>query len=568
VEKHTFERLIEVGRALTAELDLDALLGRVLEVARDLTGARYAAVGVLDERREQLERFITAGIPEEAHARIGDLPRGRGVLGLLIRDPKPLRMPDVSRHMESYGFPLDHPRMGSFLGVPILVGDEAWGNLYLTEKDVGDFTQDDEDAMVVLADWAAIAIGNARLYRNVRQRRDELERAVRTLETTTEIARAVGGEVDLDRVLELVAKRGRALVAARALLVVLAEGADWRVAAAAGDVEASAIGRRVPVAARSAAAWPAGRSQRIDRLPDVGGLPELGTGDTEAALIVPLRFHGRPVGAILAFDRVEDGPQFKPEDERLLEAFAAAAATAVATAQQSASQALERSMIASERERQRWARELHDETLQEMAGLRLLLAGARRSDDIERVHAAVDEGMERITVGIANLRSLITDLRPAALDELGPQAALEALVERVHRQSGLSIELEVDLAYEEGRASDRHVPEIEETIYRVVQEALTNVVKHAGPTKARVYVGDSQDGDVVVRVTDDGKGFDPTADREGFGLTGMLERVALVHGALEVESSPGEGTTLHATLPARRRGEERAEPPAASASGR
>src|SRR5918994_7311306 len=139
-------RLLEVGRSLIAELDPEAVLDRLLDVAIELTGARYAAIGVLDDRREQLERVLTRGIDEDTHRAIGDLPRGRGVLGVLIRDPRPLRLADVGTHPESYGFPLAHPPMHSFLGVPIVVHGEAWGNLYLTEKEGGDFDDEDEES--------------------------------------------------------------------------------------------------------------------------------------------------------------------------------------------------------------------------------------------------------------------------------------------------------------------------------------------------------------------------------------------------------------------------------------
>src|SRR3954465_5402516 len=229
-------RLIEVGRSLLSELDLDIVLDRVLATARDLTGAQYAALGILDERRRELAQFLTRGVDQETHRAIGDLPRGRGILGLLFGDPRPLRLSDLGDHPRSYGFPPGHPPMRGFLGVPIMIRGEAWGNLYLTEKAGGDFDRDDEDAVVVLADWAAIAIENARLYRAVAARRAELERAVRGFEATATIARAVGGETDLDRVLELIVKRGRALVEARDVLLLLPEGARLRLAAGAGRV--------------------------------------------------------------------------------------------------------------------------------------------------------------------------------------------------------------------------------------------------------------------------------------------------------------------------------------------
>ena len=216
MDEHRLKTLVDVGRSLVTVLDPEAVFERLLSVARELTGARYAAIGVLDENRERLERFLTAGIDPETHRSIGDLPRGRGVLGVLISDPRPLRLPDVGMHPQSYGFPLAHPPMTTFLGVPIVIDGQGWGNLYLTEKEGGaEFTDDDEESAVVLADWAAIAIANARLYRTVRERRDELERTMRGLETTTEVSLALGGVTDLDRVLELVVKRSRALIDAR-----------------------------------------------------------------------------------------------------------------------------------------------------------------------------------------------------------------------------------------------------------------------------------------------------------------------------------------------------------------
>jgi GAF domain-containing protein len=156
-------RLLDVGRALVAELDPETVLDRILEEAREITGARYAALGVMNEERSELERFLTVGVDGATHRAIGELPHGRGVLGVLIEDPRPLRLPDVARHPQSYGFPPGHPPMHGFLGVPIVIRGEAWGNLYLTEKhDGGEFTEADEEAAVILADWAGTAIENAR----------------------------------------------------------------------------------------------------------------------------------------------------------------------------------------------------------------------------------------------------------------------------------------------------------------------------------------------------------------------------------------------------------------------
>jgi signal transduction histidine kinase len=550
-------RLIEVGRSLMSELNLETLLQRMLEVARELTGARYAAIGILDERREALENFLTLGIGDAERRTIGELPRGRGVLGELISHPHPLRLADVELHPRSYGFPIGHPEMHTFLGVPILVRGAAWGNIYLTEKEGGEeFTEADEAALVILADWVAIAIENARLYTDVRGRRDELERAVRSLEATSEVTRAVGGELDLDRILELIVKRGRALMEARAMLIALRDGDELRVVAAAGQVSSEVRDTVTPVeGSLGGEALRTRRAQRVE--PGSTGLraPWAKALDAQAELVVPLLYRDRALGVIAAFDGLGDSPTFSAEDERLMLAFAASAATAVATGQHVVAEATRRSLEASERERGRWARELHDETLQEMGALKLLLSAARRSEDLSGLRTALDQGVEQLGDAIERLRSLITDLRPAALDQLGAGPALEALVERVQRQSGLRISLDMTLAYEVGRTGARHTPEVEATIYRVVQEALTNAVKHAGATNVDVTVRDGDDELVEIVVRDDGQGFDAAAAvaSEGFGLLGMRERIALVGGTLSVTSAPGHGAEIKASIPGRRR---------------
>src|SRR3954466_3963119 len=425
-DDHRLARLIEVGRGLLSELDLDVVLDRVLGTARELTGARYTAIGILDERRRELAQFLTRGVDAETHRAIGDLPHGRGILGLLIEEPRPLRIADVSHHPRSYGFPPGHPPMHSFLGVPIVIRGEAWGNLYLTEKEGGDFQPEDEEAVVVLSDWAAIAIENARLYRTVDARRAELERAVRGFEATATIARAVGGETDLGRVLELIVKRGRALVEARDVLILLAEGDHLRVAAGAGSVA-------VPEGVRGSigdSPIPSFISQpRAQRVADPAArlgvrLSTLGVPDAEAALIVPLVCRGAALGALMACDRLPGDVGFTRDDEQLLEAFAASAATAVATAKTVEADRLGQSVEAGDTAGRRWARELHDETLQGLGGLKMLLSGAARLDDAAAMRPAITTAVEQVTSEIANLRALITELRPAALDQLGLLPAL------------------------------------------------------------------------------------------------------------------------------------------------
>jgi signal transduction histidine kinase len=303
------------------------------------------------------------------------------------------------------------------------------------------------------------------------------------------------------------------------------------------------------------------RSNRPERLTDLdrrAGRLFAAELHAEAGILVPLLHRGQAIGVLGAFDRLEGGPEFSADDERLLQAFAASAATAVATGQNVVSHSMERSIRASEAERRRWARELHDETLQELGSLRVLLSAARRSADPDRLDEALGQAIELVTGGIANLRGLIADLRPAALDDIGTGAALSGLVERARATSGLPIELRVDLGFEAGRARTRHVPELEEAIYRIVQEALTNAIKHADATRAWIEVREA-DQVVAIVVGDDGQGFDQRGAPRGFGLVGLRERTALAQGTLEVRSIPTEGTVLRVALPVREAGQAPAQ---------
>jgi signal transduction histidine kinase len=549
LDEHRLRRLLEVGRSLVSELDLETVLNQVLDVARELTGATYAALGILDvRRRDELERFIVSGIDEETHRAIGDLPRGRGLLGELIRKPEALRLEDLSLHPHSYGFPPDHPPMTTFLGVPILIRGEAYGNIYLTEKDAGPFTEADEEALVVLAEWAAIAIGNARLYAGLDERRKDLERAVKGLEATTTIAKAVGGETDLARVLELITKRARALVEARRVLIFLEEDGNLVVAASAGKAYALAEGLQIPI--KDTLPGDVLNARQPVRIADVHSTVRLAMGELAAAaqtaLLVPLVFRGRSSGLLVAFDRLNDDPQFDAEDERLLSAFAASAATAVATAQTVADERLRESIRAAEEERVRWARELHDETLQGLGALQVMLtAGLRNTDDFKSV---ANQAVAHIEEEITKLQTLITELRPAALDELGLGPAVTALMKRAQVTHPFEVELELNLDYESGRAQTRLDPEIASTLYRLVQEAMTNAGKHADAQHVEVSIVQS-DGTVVASVSDDGKGFNPDNVGSGFGLVGMRERLSLVGGNLDLTSAPGAGTTVTARVP-------------------
>jgi signal transduction histidine kinase len=548
-EEGRFRRLIDVGSDILSELDLEAVLKSVVEAARELTGAKYAALGVLDRERRELERFIYLGIDDELKRTIGNLPRGRGLLGELIREPKPLRLRDVNEHPHAYGYPPGHPPMHSFLGVPISVRGEVYGNLYMTEKrDAEEFDESDEEAAKTLASWAGIAIENARLYTSLSEREAEVEQALRRAETSVDIARTVGGETDVQRVLDLIVKRARALVDARALLVLLRRGDQLFVAAAAGRLSDDVNEITVPI---EDSVFGAAMEERISHRLEKGSPQSRGRLrerlGAETALVVPLLFRGQAVGTLVALDREAGGIEFDQEDLRLLQSFANSAATAVATAQTVESERLRQQVESAEQERERWARELHDKTLQSLAAIRISLATALQSqaeDRPQRIEAAAETTIAQLEDQITELNRLINDLRPAALERLGFAGALQALADESSARGGVEVTASIHLGEEGSRGEEERI------VYRLVQESLTNVVKHAGASRVSVAVR-QVDGEIRIAIEDDGSGFDPGAAGEGRGLTGMRERIELLGGEIEIASNPGDGTRVTATVPLR-----------------
>jgi len=419
----------------------------------------------------------------------------------------------------------------------------------VAEKESGDeFTEADEQATVILAEWAGAAIDTAQMYERSERRREQLERAVRGLQAMRDIAVAIGSVTGLDRVLELIVKRGRALVDARAVLIMLRDGENLVVEASAGYAQA-ARGHRVPIAgSTSGDVLIRGHPERIA---DVGSRlrlapSELGVPGVHTALLVPMHHRGRAVGVLAAFDRGKRGAPFSEGDEQLLQTFAAAAALAVAIARSVESGRLRASLAAADAERGRFARELHDETLQVLGGLRVLLSSTLRRGDTARYESAMRKAVAEIERGTSSLRAIIADLRPAALDELGLGPALETLLDR-RRSDGLQIAAELHLPDPRSAPAALH-PELETTVYRLVQEALTNIVKHAHASRVRAAVRALPDR-ILIEVQDDGVGFDTEARTSGFGLAGIRERVYLTGGTLRVESG-ATGTLLRAELPA------------------
>jgi len=563
VDAERMSAVLQAGLAVASDLDLDAVLARLLDSARSLTGARYAALGVLDESGRELSQLVTSGIDERTRAQIGRLPHGRGLLGELLRSPQPLRLADIAGDPRSVGVPPNHPPMRSFLGVPVMVGDQLFGNLYLTEAAAGEFGPGDEAVALMLAAQAGAAVRNAHLYRKATEHAEALERALRELSSVRAINDAILDERPRDELLALIADRALEGVAAATVGVALATpaGDELEYVAVAGAGAERLRGVRLTVAGTAAGqAMAARRSLRTGTAAaaDAFGEPAVLQRDVQVILLVPLLLRGEAIGALAAFDPRGDGAD--GDDLHGLELFAARAVLALAVTRalagerargeaelrlaaaeervRSRREMLARVVEAQERERRRIARELHDDAGQALASVTLGLQLVERkgvSDDARRLLTDLRATVER---AISDLRSLAVELRPSALDDYGLAPALERLCEGFSRRTGIAVERELD------PLAARMSEPVETAVYRIVQESLTNVAKHAAATTVRVVA--SREGErTTITISDDGRGFTPAAGAGGgIGLDSMRERAELVAGTLVVSSRPGAGTRV------------------------
>jgi signal transduction histidine kinase len=412
------------------------------------------------------------------------------------------------------------------------------------------------EAVLVIA-GAVVGRFSERLREDIAQRRsaqrhlglyaDQLERAnhhlvrsVERLEAIGEIARAVGDETDLERVLSLVLTHAREIVAAETVVVYLLEGSE--LVAVATDGLPGDLRRRVPATGSLLGeVLNGGGARRATGDAPGSGLPRLRP-HTRTAIFAPLAVRGEIVGVLAGLDRA-DGQPFEADDEELLMSVAASAATAVTTVRSVAAARLRVSLEASEQARARWARELHDETLQGLTGARMVLSAGLARDQLGPLRAAAQTADSHLGEEIRKLRELIAELRPAALDDLGLGPAIESLAKRQATIGSFSMAVELDL---DGR--ERLGRDTENAIYRIVQEALNNAVKHAGARSVRLRVRALPDR-VRISVEDDGCGFDPARAPAGFGITGMRERALLEGGELTVTSTVGGPTAVTAVLP-------------------
>jgi two-component system, NarL family, sensor histidine kinase DevS len=540
VGQEQLRAVIEAARGIHRARSLDTLLREVVTSAVALAGARYGALGVIDPSGEHLEQFITVGIDDETRALIGNEPRGQGILGALIRDAQPLRLSDMSEDPRSSGFPPGHPPMKSFLGVPIVLRGHAFGNLYLTEKREGEFTDQDRELVELLASQAAVAVENARLY-------DASRRWTRQLDSLNEVGTALMRELELPRLLEVVATRLRELLAARVVLIdLLLPDGRLRVEGAAGENAERLLGMVSPDGSKSHHVLSRGRSERVDSAledPEIHPEGEAQLLDLQSGLWVPLALRGEMLGVIAVADKLGRDPRFSDEDVRLAEAFATRAAGAVALTRRVSRDTVRAMLQAQEAERSRLSRDLHDQTGQALAALLLGLSAARRAETLDEARAALFDLDGLVREALADVRTIAVQLRPAALDELGLAAALERLASTTSERQPFAVTVTTTLGH-----GSRLPAEIETAVYRIVQEALSNATKHSRASRIDISVVARADA-VVATVEDDGDGFDPaTVHPDRLGLAGMRERAALHNGHVHIETQPGGGTVVRAEL--------------------
>ncbi len=534
------EELVEAGVLLAAELALPALLQRVVELAVRMTGARYGALGVTGPGGRIVD-FITVGIDAKRRTAIGSLPSGRGILGALIRDPKPLRLARLQDDPRSAGFPPEHPPMTTFLGAPVRARGQVFGNLYLTEKAGGAlFTAADEAAVVTLATQAGVAIANAQIYRELQQREQWLG-------ALHEVTAALLAGRSTPALLEAIVASARVLAEADLAAIALVEApgvVSLRVVAADGkgaDDLLTAPSRSSGTVSHTVLRTGQAGEVRGDSRTLESSLVAAAHVPISALMVVPLKLGGQLQGTI-SLTLSHPGAAFAPGTLSLLESFANQASLALDYARIQA-RSLELAVL---EERQRIARDLHDEPVQALIHLaRRLEAMAADPSAIRDSAAGLEETRELAVAIVDGLGQLTEGLRSEVLERQGLAHALADLADRFSARSG------IPAAFTRRGASGRWSPAMERDLLRVAQEALSNVERHAQASRVRVSLVDAP-GALTLRVSDNGRGFVPGpvgGVSDGLGTMGMRERAAAHSGQLQIESGPGRGTVVRAVIP-------------------
>lgn len=527
------DALIDAILAITSGLKLDATLRAIVHTAAELVDARYGALGVRGYDHRLVE-FVYEGIDEETRHLIGSLPEGRGVLGALIEEPKPIRLDDISRHPASVGFPLHHPPMRTFLGVPVRIRDEVFGNLYLTEKADGQpFSDDDEVLVQALAAAAGIAVDNARLFEESRTREAWIE-------ATRDIGTQMLAGADPAMVFRLIAEEALTLMAGAATLVAVplddeapaCEVDDLVIVEVAGEISPAVKQMTVAVSGTSIGGVFHDRTpRRFDRL----DLAVDGPVEPGPALVLPLRAADTVAGVLVALRSADEQP-FSDKQLDMMAAFADQAALAwrLATAQR---QMREVEILT---DRDRIARDLHDHVIQRLFAVGLTLQGAAPRARVPAVRESIYSSIDDLQEIIQEIRSAIFDLHAGPsratglrhrLDKVIDQLAIPALHTTVQYTGPLSVVDTVLANHAEA----------------VLREAVSNAVRHANATSLAINV--SVEDDVRVEVVDDGVGI--SGDITESGLRNLRQRADDAGGEFTVENMPTGGTLLRWSAPLR-----------------
>jgi signal transduction histidine kinase len=526
--------LLEAGLALASELSLPIVLQRIVDLAAQVTDARYGALGVIGEGGDLVE-FITTGISAKQQRAIGALPRGRGILGLLIQRPKPIRITNIADHAKSVGFPPNHPPMHSFLGAPVQAMGKVFGNIYLAEKRGGTkFSEEDEESVVILATQAGAAIANATLYAEMHLRERWLA-ALRDITTT------ILAGTDADSLLAGIAEHARDLAGADSATIITTGSATGQlvVAAAVGAHAAQVRGHPVPASGSiSGAVMKSGRTLVTeDASADRGAYqPIIRLGRVGPAIFVPLRVRGKATGTLMVAN-LKGRPRFDEETTRLVETFADQASVAIEYVRAQA----DVRRVGLMEERERIAKELHDGIIQSLFAVGMNLQGTALMSTSPETAARVEGAVGELDKVIRDLRNYIFGLRPGILADRQLDQALRALGEEVHAP-GLKVAVEVDADLAASLTGRSH------EIVQLTREALSNVARHANAQNSVVTLARNGSG-ASLTIKDDGSGFDARRNSRGNGLRNMRERVTALGGKLHISSERGRGTTVHLTFP-------------------
>jgi signal transduction histidine kinase len=523
--------LLDAVVAVGSGLDLRGTLSRIVVAACELVSARYGALGVLRRDGTGLAQFVTHGVSEEERTGIGPIPHGHGILGLLIRDPRPLRLGDIATDPRAYGFPEHHPTMHTFLGVPLRIRDEVFGNLYLTEKAGGaEFTDEDEQVVMALASAAGVAIENARLYERGQQRQQWLEGGA-------EVVEAILGDNQRDESLELVAHRARELAGADLAAIFVVHGDELVLAASSPDGELQRSDR-LPM--EGSLLGQVARSGKPTVADDAADGPNYLT-DIERDLLrlgpaaaAPLGSAEGTLGVLVVGVAAGTDARYLDEDVQLVGTFAAQAALALERARAQEVQA----QLAVFEDRDRIARDLHDLVIQRLYASGLRLQGTLRLIDDQaksRVQAAIDD----LDATIREIRSTIFELHQRSSEQT-LTAELRAVLQEAESSFGLAPQWTVEGPVE------RAVPEsVRPHLVATLREALANAGRHSGASQVnvRLEVGRA----VTLEVTDDGRGI--PADVTESGLRNLRDRAESLGGEFEAVSGQPTGTRLRWSVP-------------------